>query len=206
MIPTKDRIYIVIIATLIIIILFIKSCAQTCPEVEVISKIDTTWVTVEKDVPVYTPGVDRYFPVAIEIVKTDSFVEFDHLPVDTQAILADYNATRLYEDTLRDSAFAGSIVIVDSVSRNRITSRKPVYNISIPVITNTVTVTRKEEPRNEFYFGVTGVGNKQAVYTGATGLLKTKKDLMIEAGALYGSDNQLLYQGSLKILIRFRKR
>ncbi len=196
------RLYQFVILALVLVILFLKMCSgKKCPSVEVVKiETDTQYVKVTETVERYMPPVTKYIPYNNIIYKTDSLVEYQFVDVDTAAILKDYFATRFYSDTIRNDY--GYIVIPDSVRENRIVSRAPKWNLSIPIVTNTITV--KEKERNQIYLGLTGIGNKDNIYPGASLMLKTKKDFIIEGGALIGTDGKLLYQGGMKFLIRVK--
>lgn len=200
---TKDRFYLTIIAFLVIIIFLLKACGGKCPPMPVIvEKTDTAWRDHMDTITQYTPQVTKYIPVTKTIYKTDSIVEYELVNVDTSEILKDYFATRYYSDT--QSVQYGKIVINDSVTKNRIASRSIILNQLIPEVTKTVTV--RDKQRNQIYFGLSGAGNNDNIYAGASLMLKTRRDFIVEGGALLGNKGDLIYQGGMKFLIRLKRK
>jgi hypothetical protein len=208
--------WVLIVAALILVLLLIRSCSETIKATFGKRPSDTTSV---KEVIKWREGKDSivYVPMPFEKIvyndtgsikyRTDSFETFEPLPADTAAILADYNAAYLYTDTRElkiGTQKYGSITIDDTVSRNRIVSRGFTTRLNIPE--KTVTITVKEPPRTEWYFGINAAGYKGNMYGGASLLVKTKRDTQLEGGVLYGNDGTLLIQGGLKLKIRLKRR
>ena len=144
----------------------------------VIVKVDTEYIDKVVEKPVYVPGGIIYRP----FVDT----EYINLPVDTQAILKDYFATRIYHDTVAIDSI-GWAYIVDSISRNQILTRRFKAKYTLPVITKTETIILPPVRKNQFYLGAEGLFNKSnpLQYLGPTALLKTKQDDIYTLGAGY---------------------
>lgn len=179
---TTNGFYLAIIAVLVIIILLQKACTPKfpCPDGgEPITTvvIDTQYVDKVVTKPVYKPGETQYLPGRIDTIPAD---------VDTTAILKDYLATRIYNDTIKVDSI-GFVYLVDTVSRNEILARSFKANYKIPLIKETITTIIPPKPKNQLYVGVEGIGNKQEPisFFGSTLVLKTKKDAMYTAGAGY---------------------
>ena len=149
----------VIILVLIVVIILLRQCSGDPTPVEptVITKIETKYDTITKEVPTYIPKV------VTRIVRE---IEIDTITVtpkiDTLSILEDYFATYVYEDIQELDSL--NLQITDSISQNK---------IFFP--TTTITET-KYINANEFYigFGVNGTG-KQFNYVGGQLLFRTKK-------------------------------
>lgn len=123
-------------------------------------------------------------------------------PVDTAAILSDYYATRFYRDS--QNLKRGSVIISDSVSRNRIVSRRlQTFNTD-----TTIRITTLLSPPGKIivYFGIDYLGTvKYPFYaTGVNLSLKIPNDRMFTAGILVDKNNKLIYQAGVKVPIRFR--
>lgn len=170
-----ERISLVMLLTgiIIFILLFPKYCSSPSPAIRdtvTTTKYDTTYVTTKVKSPVYIPGETKYLP------GTTTF-----LPVDTNAILSDYYASRIYNDTILIDSF-GFVAFHDSVSRNKIAGRQNEKNYKIPVITKEVT---KEitviKPCRKLYGGVL----VDPMTFGGVGMMsyKTKTDKLYHAGA-----------------------
>jgi hypothetical protein len=121
---------------------------------------DTTIYKTEY-VPKYIKGDTEYIPVPVD--------------VDTTEILKEYFSKVTYKDTI-DYETYGNIIINDIISQNKIFSRKPVFNLKLPTITETTTV--KELPKNQLYIGGgIGVDKVDILNQAKLGLLwKTKQD------------------------------
>jgi hypothetical protein len=194
--PNERQFYFGIIAVLTIIILFLQMCKgkKDCPEITTVIKSDTVYIHKTDTTTIYKPK-----PVLIvrndTIFKEDTlyWVEVEH--ADTAAILRDYFATRFYSDS--QAVQYGNVIINDSVSRNRITSRKVITDFNFPVVTNTVTVEKKH---SQLYLGFSFTGNKVHPIYGFGGdlMLKTKRDRIYEIGALYIAEADIFYRFGTK--------
>ena len=194
--PGSNQFYWGIIAVLTIIILLQRMCSgkRECPEIAAVVKTDTVYIH-------KTDTTTIYKPKPFLIVKNDTIYKDDTLylvelvQADTAAILSDYFSTRYYKDSAKVDY--GTIYINDSVSRNRITSRKVITDFNFPVVTNTVTLEKK---RTQLYAGFSFTGNKyQPIYGfGGDLMLKTKRDRVYEIGALMTADAVVFYRFGIK--------
>ena len=170
-----------VIAVLVIIIFLQRACSPvnptppTPPKPEIITIIDTQYITKEVKKPVYVPG-------EVEFLPGDTLYE----EVDTAAILKDFYATRIYKDTVQIDS-VGYAYITDSITQNKIKSREFKATYTLPVVTKTTTITLPPTPRTQLYVGAEAVGNAgyPIHYFGATTVLKTKQDAMYTLGAGY---------------------
>lgn len=136
----------IVIATLIVVILLLRFCGSKPSPTEPIVKTTITetitYDTIKESVPVYVPQWrDRLLP-------PDTV--WKNQVVDTTAILKDYFATYYYSDTLHLDSL--TLVINDSVSKNKINARNLAYTLLYPTKTITITNDRYLNQR-EFYFG-----------------------------------------------------
>lgn len=167
-----------LIAVLVVVIFLMRQCSGPIePTERVVRDTIVEYTTIEKEYPVYVPKVKYVTKVDVDTFTT---------PVDTSAILADYYATRTYEDTqVLDSL---DLTITDTVSQNQIVGRKIAYNFTYPrkTIKETVYINQRE-----LYFGLRGVGNlDQISYLGGEMLFKTKKKQVYSFGV--GVDQNLV--------------
>ncbi len=175
-------------------------------------KTDTIKLLVKDSTAQYTPAITAIEPGRIEQKiryvpvpgRVDSFVQYEMLAVDTAAILKDYYARIFYDDPVTTKY--GVIHIKDTVSKNRIASRKVETDFTIPVVTKTETVTLHEPKRNQVYIGLNAQGTKESLLTavGPSIMLKTKGDKVFEVGALLSKNNLLTYQAGIKFKIKFK--
>lgn len=124
-----------------------------------------TVVTVSKTDTIYRPHPVKiikdsiqYVPVTLhDTLEMPGEVEIRIDPADTAAILADYNATRFYADT--QTLARGKVIIADSVTRNRITSRRLQTEGTDTIITNTTVL---QQPKKLIlYFGLQAFGQRK---------------------------------------------
>ena len=184
----------------LIIFLLIRGCGDTPQGTKEIVKvdgkkyelvdktIDTVFVEKRVEVPTYVPKyVDR---VVEKIVKIPTHV-------DSLQIIKDYYSKFVTKDTLRLTyEFAPEItidsigtkpnptlgfgVITDTITQNKILSRDVVWNFEVPTIYNTTIV--KDLPKTQLYYGFNLGGNKQDIFSTASGglILKTKSDKLYQ--------------------------
>ncbi len=128
--------YVIVIAILILIIFLQKSCGHKCPEQKVLYKTDTitkydTTLIIRTE---YTPKWITRYEYIFE-------PEFFFTPVDSAAILKEFLASYIYQDTLLNDSTA-FIYIRDSITRNQMVSRSWEYKDRTPtqIITNTTMI------------------------------------------------------------------
>lgn len=143
----------------------------------------------------YRDTILKYIPKLIAtsydppVYLIDSIIrETKYLSVDTQAILRDYFVTRFYSDTIKGKY--GNIAINDSVSQNKIISRTPIWNLSIPEKTTYVT---KYIRKGVLYAGIDAYSDINGNINGAGASLmwQSSKALNYEFGAYYNNILQL---------------
>lgn len=110
--------------------------------------------------------------------------------VDTAAILKDFFAQVLYNDTMLVKY--GVVIIKDTISQNRIAGRSVMERFEIPTVTTIVTKTLP--PSRELYLG--GIIGYQV---GVGALYKDRKD------QLFGASMSLTQHGTLLGLSYYRK-
>lgn len=158
-----------LIVVLIIIILLMRNCSGNSnknQKPKEIVKTTIEYIPFEKEVPKYIPKWQDKI-----IIDIDTFLV--NQKIDTNAILSDYYAKYYFVDTLSLDTL-GYVLVSDTVSQNKISSRKVKYNVNIPKITIEKTIYVNER---EFYYGLGLAGNpKQLNYVGAEMLYKNKKN------------------------------
>jgi hypothetical protein len=102
--------------------------------------------------------------------------------IDTAALLHDYFAKNIYRDTLRLPDSLGYVFLTDTITKNKIESRKFVANVKQRVVTNTTIV--KELPKTKIFYGLEGGFNKADVvsHLGFGFLINTKQDKIYHLG------------------------
>jgi len=140
---------------------------------EVIKEIhDTTEVTKTKIVT--KKGID----IVHETIKE---VQIPTI-IDTAALLHDYFAKNIYNDTLHLPDNLGFVFLTDTITKNKIEGRTFNASVKQRVITNTTIV--KELPKTKMYYGLEGGFNKADVvsHLGFGFLVNTKADKIYHLG------------------------
>jgi len=177
--------YILFIVSIISIIIWSKSCNNKIDVVkdnDTIVVVDTQWVEKEVETPVYVPDI-RYVERPV------------YLPgkIDTQYVIGDYYSKYYYEDSIKNEDV--TIIIKDSVTQNKISSRQVKYSICYPVISTNTTVFAQNQ---RIYAGISTNFNASGIsYIGTDITFKTKKDRLFSIGG--GVNNQLVPVISAKI-------
>lgn len=201
----KNNIPYIVIGALILLILIlgVKTCKQhkdTVVSIDTLYVHDTTYRVYTSHDTLYSPPLVIHVPGKVEPVVYDDS-KYRELYAVYSDIVDSLYSTNVQSDRvyLKDSIGkrVGTVNITDSVRANRIYSRLVNYNLSLPVITNTLTVTKKViEHKNMFYIGGGIQGNKRDIISGVNGALlwKNRNDGIFGIGAVYDSRNNLSLQ------------
>ena len=177
----------VAIAVLIIVILLMRACDKQDPvEPVIITKIETVFDTITKEVPVYKPK----YVTKIEYIH-DTII--DSTPVDTVSILKDYFATYVYQDNQELDSL--NLTIIDSVSQNKIFARTIQYDLIYPTTTITKEIYLNQR---ELYWGIGMQGRTdQLNYVGGELLYRNRKKQAYGLGIGINQDLQPVVSGRL---------
>ena len=219
----------ILIIGLIIVILLMRACSgdSSVQEKDIVNvdgkdyelfeqKIDTVFIEKTIEVPKYVP---KY------ITKVETVTVEVPADVDSLKVVEDYYAKYIVKDTLNLTYEFGPEITIDSlgtkpnpslgfgfltdtISQNKILSRKIEWNFQIPTIYNTKIV--KELPKRQFYYGVGADFNKtDFIQSAKFGILyKDKKDKIfgLNLGVLNANNNVTPYVGgSLYWKLSFKK-
>lgn len=177
----------VAIAVLIIVILLMRACDKQDPvEPVIITKIETVFDTITKEVPVYKPK----YVTKIEYIH-DTII--DSTPIDTVSILKDYFATYVYQDNQELDSL--NLTIIDSVSQNKIFARTIQYDLIYPTTTITKEIYLNQR---ELYWGIGMQGRTdQLNYVGGELLYRNRKKQAYGLGIGINQDLQPVVSGKL---------
>jgi hypothetical protein len=166
-----------LIVILIGIIILMRSCSTPTPtKPKTITKTTIEYISVTDTVPEYIPKWSEKIRVEIDTFRG---------PIDTTEILKDYYSKYYYVDTLKVDTF-GFVLVKDTVSQNKISSRNIEYNINVPKITIEKTTYLNNR---EFYLGPSIQGNREQLnYVGGELYFKTRKSQLYGVGV--GVNNQ----------------
>lgn len=174
------------IILLLLIILIIKTCNNGNEKSKSTIKIDGKTYEVLKHDTVISyktnttikekKGKDIYHDTTIYIdVPID-------VPIDTTAILKDFYAKNVYNDTLWLNDSLGFVTINDTISKNKILNR--IFTSKIKEKHTKETLTVVEPPKRQVYFGINAGTTSTDIINnvGISGLYKTKNDKIYQLG------------------------
>jgi len=193
------------IALIAIIVLFLlfRRCGNggnVKPTTDTVSrKIDTVWLQSKTDT-FYTPPIVKTEWRTKLKYKTDTLETTEYIIADTSLILQEYFAYHYYEDTI--NVKYGSVYINDTVTENKIASRRVRTNFSIPVVKETITLRQPKSGIAYLTFGVKGSDQSFLEQTEVGIAWKAKNEKFYELnGAL---SRQGILMGGFKIGIPIR--
>ena len=196
---TGNSFYLIVIAVLVVVIIFLRSCGPGTEigEPIITTTIDTVYVDKLIEKKVYVPAIKIKVPGdPIYIIEK----------ADTAAILKEYFSKNVYEDKIQLDSF-GYILVRDTISENKITSRITEGKYTIPTINKTTTIQLPYKPKTQVYAGIDiAVGSPIGLtYFGPRLILKTKKDQMYAIGAVFNPAGGLQYQFGTAWKIKLHK-
>jgi hypothetical protein len=139
---------------------------------------DTTWLKhdslIVKKVKV-TKEIAVPYEVLVKEYQADT--SYPKLKKQYEELAKDYAAKRVYVDSVNVGKF-GHIQITDTVSKNKLSKRTTKDNFKIPVVKETITITKYAEPERQLYLGGGVNANSSSGIRSVEGglLYKTKKD------------------------------
>lgn len=162
-----------VILTLIGVILFLKSDNKPVVR-EVIKEIPGEIVHDTIPVTEYLQGEDIYHDTTIYVPTL--------VQVDTAEILKDFYAKVLKVDTIKLNNNQGFVYLVDSISKNNITSRQWSATIKPKIVREPAPEPPKV--RNQVYIGLNGAWSQDDWVNslGTSVLFKTKNDKIFQVG------------------------
>jgi hypothetical protein len=158
---------------------------------EVIKKVvDTQYIPQTK--VVFKKGKDIYHDstIYVEVPVTEK--------VDTNLLLKNYFAQNIFKDTLKLNDSLGFVSIIDTISQNKIYSRKWNSNV-IKTFVEQKTIVK--EYKTVYYLGgVIGFDKPNIInFAGPSLLIKNKKENVISIGAGYSNSKSFTVQGGFHI-------
>lgn len=163
--------WLLLIGIIVFVLIAPKYCSAGKTKTDTFETVvhDTIWNIKKEKSPVYIPGKTQYLPGNII-----------YIPVDTNAILTDYYAKRIYHDTIFIDSF-GFVAIHDTISKNRIAARQNEKDYKIPVLTKTIT---REIHHYDIYRKVYGGFLVDIAALGGQGIItyETKKNRSFHVG------------------------
>jgi len=192
---------------LIILILLILLSFQRCqkpadsqPQKPQIKVERDTVVVVKKDTIKSKPKLIRSEPDTLFLSDSVMFI-----PPELLAQLRDYHTKKIYTDSIALDSL-GYVRITDTVYKNKLEGHDVQYSVSIPKVTETITITNPAKPVRQIYIGGTLLGNQTMPLRGATAniLYKDRKDRVFGVSAGI-NEGHIIYGVSSYWKISFRK-
>lgn len=178
----KNTFFGIVIIILCIIAATQRGCLGTSDKKgpDTVRVVDTAWYK-------HDSIIIKKVPVVKEIPADPQY--FPQIPADYEGLKADYTklrashySKRIYQDSVPVGKF-GYIHITDTVSQNSLLKRKTREDFKIPVVKETVTITKYHDPKGQLYIGggvnALSLGKVMGAETGI--MYKTKNDQMIGA-------------------------
>jgi hypothetical protein len=190
----------------ILLLIFTKGCKCNGGDGKTTIKYGTVYKQVKGET-VYIPKIDT---IIKSTTRTKTDFHFDTLyidqeiikDVDTVAILKDFYSKVIYKDT--QTIQYGKIIIQDTITKNRIASRKLSYDLKIPEITKTVTLTKPQRVVLSVALG--GVYNQyiKELSVGGGLNLKLKSGVSLWAMEYVSTKNELSTGAGVSFPIHFK--
>jgi hypothetical protein len=167
---------------------------------------DTTWQVHEKTIVKEVPIVHE-IPVNHEVLVTryQADTSYPGLKRQYDDLAKKYASRRIYIDSVKVGTH-GYIQVTDTVSENKLGKRTTKDNFKIPIVKETMTITKYAEPQRQVYVGG-GINMRNiSAFSGVEGglLYKTKKDQIIGAKIGVNVDGSITYgiQSYFKIKLK----
>lgn len=193
-----------LILVLLGVIVYLRTCSRPAevkpPVVDIIR--ETTYQVIHDTVRL-APVIEKQFVAGNQVKIIDTEWIDNTREVDTARILRNFFATNYYP--YRYVTKYGEIIIQDSISQNKIRSRRVINNQRIPTVTTTKTITLQPKPSWQIYIGGSLLGGKENVLSGFGPdiLLKTKRDQIYQVGAYYTTQGTIAYRAGMLFKLHF---
>jgi hypothetical protein len=162
------------------------------PSVDTVVVRDTAWQIHDSVITKKVPVKEIIYESAPPEYIADT--NYAVLKEQYDLLVKDYLAKKIYADTFKLDTL-GYVAIADTVNKNELLNRSYSYKYKIPTITEKVTITKTNPPKNQVYIGG-GVNASKSfgVESLNAGLmLKTKKDQLFGLKVGTSLDGQLSY-------------
>lgn len=185
----KDKLTGIIIVALVGFIFFNRGCEKGSeakgPDTLVVH--DTTWQihdkTIIKEVPIL-----KEIPVSHEVLVKEyqPDTSYPRLKKQYEELAKKYASRRIYKDSVKVGTH-GYIEVVDTVSENKLGKRTTKDNFKIPIVKETMTITKYAEPTRQLYVGG-GINNSSLTNFRS-----------VEAGVLYKNKKDQIFGGKVNV-------
>lgn len=160
-----------------IILSSMRSCDRIWgkPGIDTVRVVDTIWQ--KKDsIIVKKIKVKQVIHDTVELSHYQPDSNYDSLKNQYLALARLFTNKNLYQDSLVIPEIKGLIIIRDTIQKNLVLGRGFQVNYSLPTVKETITITKTNPPKRQFYFGVGSAVNELQLNAGL--LYKDRKDRM----------------------------
>lgn len=198
-----------ILVVVAILLLYLAGCFNRREVVNTITVTDTVTVHHVDTIRVYVPVPGKEIP-GKDVVVTKYVADTSSIQALTKQyndLVAKHTNEVPYKETLKFGEF-GTATISDTIQENKIRSRSYTYDLKERIVTNTITNTFKEAPRNKVYVsaGFSNIGSKVINQFDAGVTLINKSNTLLQAGYVYNTDyNTSGFRIGIGKLIKLRK-
>ena len=148
---------------------------------------DTTWQVHEKTIVKEVPFIKEIsVPHEVLVTRYQADTSYPGLKRQYDDLAKKYASRRIYIDSVKVGTH-GYIQITDTVSENKLGKRTAKDNFKIPIVKETMTITKYAEPTRKIYLGG-GVNMKSlSAFNG------------VEAGVLYQNKKDQIFGGKINV-------
>lgn len=135
-------------------------------------------------------NIDTVYQTKIDMQKyLDTIIQYkiDTIYIDTIAILNDYYAKCVYNDSINFSDSLGYVIINDTITQNKIVFRNVLPRLNQKIVQNTITI--EKAPKNTFYLGLN------------TGYIQGLNEMTCGLNLYWNNKNIALYGASFNVLL-----
>jgi hypothetical protein len=186
----KDKLIWVVIIGIGAFVLFQKGCFtdhQGAKGPDTLVVHDTTWQVHEKTIVKEVPFI-KEIPVSHEVLVTkyQADTSYPGLKKQYDELAKKYASRRVYQDSVKVGTH-GYIHITDTVSENKLGKRTTKDNFKIPIVKETMTITKYAPPTRNIFVGGGVNGTSASKVNGA------------EAGLLYKDKKDNIFGGKINV-------
>lgn len=189
----------IIIAGLVIFILNLKGCFGDKKPGETVTIGGKDYEVIKHEIDTfYQTKTETKYKEGKDIIHEVEVIKEIPANVDTASILREYYSRVYYKDTFRLKDTLGFIAISDTISKNKIISRKYYSSINLPTVQEKIYL---KEISNSWFVGPS-VQVGLPLSLGADLHLKTKKDMLFGLGAGVYTNSSPYLKGSVSWKIK----
>lgn len=186
-----NRVLYIVIVSLVAVIILMRACDDSVVSGAdtIYTRRDTIWKET-KDTVIKNVVSTRVKYVPFETI---THTDIDTCNKDLSDLMKEYNRQTTYKDTIRLDSL-GYISVIDTVFQNKLSKRTYIRDYKIPLVTETTTIIKAQQPKRQLYIGGNLFGDKRTLQAITPGLLyKDRKDRVFMANVGINFDGSITY-------------